>query len=47
MIAGRRMATLVVATHSLEVAAVSQRHLQIANGRIMNDSAVAAESTVE
>src|SRR6202011_4486415 len=47
MIAERRMATLVVATHSVEVAAISQRHLQIANGRIMNDSAVAAESTVE
>ena len=44
MIAERRMATLVVATHSLEVAAISQRHLQIANGRTVNDSAVAAES---
>src|ERR1700726_1884192 len=44
MIAERRMATLVVATHSLEVAAISQRHLQIANGRIVNDSAVAAET---
>jgi putative ABC transport system ATP-binding protein len=44
MIAERRMATLVVATHSVEVAAISQRHLHITNGRIVNDSAVAAES---
>jgi putative ABC transport system ATP-binding protein len=47
MIAERRMATVVVATHSLEVAAISQRHMQIANGRIVNDSAVAAESIVD
>jgi putative ABC transport system ATP-binding protein len=46
MIAERRLTTLVVATHSLEVAAVSQRHLRIANGRIVNDSA-AVESLRE
>ena len=43
MIAERQMATLVVATHSLDVAGIVQRHLQIANGRIVNDSAVAAD----
>jgi ABC-type lipoprotein export system ATPase subunit len=35
----------VVATHSLDVATIAKRHLRIANGRIVMDSAaVAAES---
>ena len=47
-IAERRMTTLVVATHSPEVAAISQRHLRIANGRVVFDSAaVAAESIAD
>jgi putative ABC transport system ATP-binding protein len=47
-IAENRMATLVVATHSPDVAAISQRHLRIANGRIVGDSAaVAAESIAD
>jgi ABC-type lipoprotein export system ATPase subunit len=44
-IAENRMTTLVVATHSLDVAAVAQRHVRIGNGRIVMDSAAdAAES---
>jgi putative ABC transport system ATP-binding protein len=41
-IAENRMATLVVATHSPEVAAISQRNLRIANGRVVFDSAATA-----
>jgi putative ABC transport system ATP-binding protein len=41
-IAEHRMTTLVVATHSPEVAAIAQRHLRIANGRIVIDSAAVA-----
>jgi putative ABC transport system ATP-binding protein len=44
-IAEHQMTTLVVATHSLDVATIAKRHLRIANGRIVMDSAaVAAES---
>jgi putative ABC transport system ATP-binding protein len=42
MIAENRMVTLVVATHSPEVAAISQRNLRIANGRLVFDSAATA-----
>jgi putative ABC transport system ATP-binding protein len=43
-IAERRLTTLVVATHSPEVAAIAQRHVRIGNGKVVADSAaIAAE----
>ena len=47
-IAERRLTTLIVATHSADVAAIAQRHVRIGNGRIVADSAaVAAESIAD
>jgi putative ABC transport system ATP-binding protein len=44
-IAEHRMTTLVVATHSSDVARIAERHVRVGNGRIVMDSAaVAAES---
>jgi putative ABC transport system ATP-binding protein len=45
-IAERRMTTLVVATHSPEVAAIAHRHVQVRNGRIGADSAATAAESV-
>jgi putative ABC transport system ATP-binding protein len=45
-IAERRMTTLVVATHSPEVAVIAQRHVRVGNGRVVTDSAATAAESV-
>jgi putative ABC transport system ATP-binding protein len=46
IIAEHRMTTLVVATHSADVAAIAQRHVRVGNGRIEIDSTAAAAESI-
>jgi putative ABC transport system ATP-binding protein len=46
-IAEHHMTTLVVATHSLDVATIAQRHLRIVNGRVVFDSTANVESIAD